>query len=69
MEQHLGQRCSIEVKPQDVLLHFEGVISAISDTHISFVDKHGISKTFRVADVVEIGGINEKWDLRKRKKK
>jgi len=41
--------------------YFTGIITEITDTHISFIDKFNDPYTYRVADIVEIKLFDEEY--------
>lgn len=55
MKQYIGKKCKVRVLRDGTCLHYTAVpMTNVSDTHISFVDKFGESRSFRIVDIVEI---------------
>jgi hypothetical protein len=60
MKQYVGIKCKIHINRAGKDLYYEATISAVTETHISFTDKFNTPYTFRVSDVIEIRGIQDK---------
>lgn len=54
MKQHLGLPVKLHLEVDNKNLFYTGIITEITDEHISFKDKFGKPYTFRISSVIEI---------------
>ena len=57
MKEHIDKRCRIHIKKGDKDLYFSGKVTAVTEYHITFIDKFDIPYTFKIVEVEEIQGL------------
>ena len=60
MKEHINKKATILIKTKDnAYLTFQGLITDITDSHITFIDKHDYLHTFAIEEIRQISEIKE----------
>lgn len=58
MKEYIGKQVRVEVTRNGRTLFYTATVTAVTDTHIAFIDKYGDKYTFKKENIEEISPIS-----------
>ena len=59
MREYINKKVRLSADIDGKVLYYSGEVISVTDTHITFIDKFGDTKTKRIADIIEIEELRE----------